>query len=52
MSATDLAKVAAQLAVELFPNEVANGTDCKNEHGRIGMPCRVCAERNDALDRT
>lgn len=32
----------------LFPDEVADGSDCRAEVGREGEPCRSCAARNTA----
>ena len=33
------------VAISLFPDDFHEG-DCKNEHGRIGEPCSICAEQN------
>jgi hypothetical protein len=30
----------------LFPSDIADGGDCRAEHGREGESCRVCAENN------
>lgn len=37
---------AVLVAARLFPDDVADGADCRAETGREGMPCRVCASRN------
>lgn len=37
---------AIMVARALFPDEIADGSDCRAEHGREGEPCRVCAENN------
>lgn len=39
---------AIAVATILFPDEVADGSDCRNEYGREGQPCRACADRNEA----
>ena len=41
-------KRARAIARRLFPDDYADGSDCRNEYGRRGEPCRVCAERNAA----
>lgn len=33
------------VALELFRDDFHEG-DCRNEYGREGQPCRVCAENN------
>jgi hypothetical protein len=45
MVTQDRAITAARL---LFPDEVADGSDCRAEIGREGEPCRSCAARNAA----
>lgn len=37
---------AIYVASKLFPDDIADGHDCKKEYGREGQPCSVCAERN------
>jgi hypothetical protein len=37
---------AIRVASALFPDEIADGGDCRAEVGREGQPCQVCAERN------
>lgn len=37
---------AIRAARLLFPDEYADGSDCRMETGREGEPCRFCAERN------
>lgn len=37
---------AIAVAKALFPDEAANGTDCRAEIGREGEPCRACADAN------
>jgi len=39
---------AARVAFELFREDATDGTDCRQEIGRIGEPCRACGERNEA----
>lgn len=39
---------AAKVAYRLFADEATDGSDCRQEIGRIGEPCRVCASRNEA----
>lgn len=39
---------AIAVATKLFPFDVADGSDCRAEHGRKGEPCNVCADRNKA----
>jgi len=39
---------AEALARRLFPDDVADGTDCRAEIGREGQPCSACASRNAA----
>lgn len=39
---------AVRVASALFPDEVADGSDCRAEVGREGEPCRACAARNAA----
>jgi hypothetical protein len=34
------------VAARLFPDDVTDGTDCKAEIGREGLPCRNCARAN------
>jgi len=34
------------IAARLFPDDVADGSDCRAEIGRDGQPCRACAEKN------
>lgn len=41
---------AIAVAAKLFPDEVADGSDCRAEVDREGIPCRVCAERNKAWE--
>lgn len=36
------ATTAARL---LFPDDYHDGSDCRNEYGREGLPCRYCAEQ-------
>ena len=38
---------AETVARALFPDEYADGSYCKKEHGRIGRPCTVCAFNNE-----
>lgn len=38
---------AIYVASKLFPDDMADGTDCRKETGREGEPCRVCAARNE-----
>src|SRR5688500_15774081 len=35
--------VAETIARLLFPGAVHDGSDCRNEIGREGQPCRICA---------
>lgn len=37
---------AMVVAARLFPNDIANGSDCRAEIGREGEPCRACNDRN------
>lgn len=37
---------AISVARALFPDEETNGSDCKGEIAREGLPCNVCASRN------
>lgn len=37
---------AIAVAVRLYPDEIADGSDCKGEIGREGEPCRICAAKN------
>lgn len=37
---------AIVVAMALFPDEVADGSDCHNQYGREGEPCEICASRN------
>ena len=37
---------AERTAAHLFADEVADGSDCRAEIGREGLPCAVCAARN------
>lgn len=37
---------AMTVAARLFPDDVADGSDCRAEVGREGKPCRACAEKN------
>lgn len=37
---------AAIAARELFPDDYADGTDCRAEIGKEGEPCSACAENN------
>lgn len=37
---------AIRVARALYPDEVADGSDCRAEIGREGEPCRACAARN------
>lgn len=39
---------AGAIAKRLFPDLVSDGTDCKAEIGREGLPCRACHEKNQA----
>lgn len=39
---------AIVVAARLFPDEVADGSDCRAEVGREGSPCRACESRNAA----
>ena len=39
-------KRAESVARLLFPDEVADGNDCRHERERIGQPCRICADGN------
>ena len=36
---------AVAVASDLFPDEIADGSDCRKEIGRVGEPCSVCAGR-------
>jgi hypothetical protein len=42
---------AIAVASALYADEIADGTDCRAEIGRIGDACRHCAERNTAWIR-
>jgi hypothetical protein len=42
---------AAHVAAALFPECKSEGTDCHNERGREGEPCRLCAERNEGWSK-
>lgn len=44
-------KRAVTIAALLFPDEVADGKDCRAEVGREGEPCRLCAERNENWEK-
>ena len=35
---------ATAVALDLFPDEFHDGSDCQSEVGRIGQPCRYCAD--------
>lgn len=37
----------AVIAAALFPDEVSDASDCLEEIGREGLPCRHCAARNE-----
>lgn len=37
---------AQAIARRLFPDLFSDGSDCKAEIGREGLPCRACAEKN------
>lgn len=37
---------AIVVASKLFADEVADGSDCRQEVGRVGLPCTACAQRN------
>ncbi len=37
---------AIYVASKLFPDDMTDGSDCKNESGRVGEPCNVCADKN------
>jgi hypothetical protein len=37
----------AHVARALFADEF-HDSDCHSEHGRVGLPCNVCAELNQA----
>lgn len=37
---------AERVARALFPGDWSDGSDCLNEQGREGMPCRICGHRN------
>jgi hypothetical protein len=39
---------AIMVATALFPDEIADGSDCRDEVGRVGLPCTYCNERNQA----
>lgn len=39
---------AIAVATALFPSEVADGSDCRAQYDRVGEPCLVCADRNQA----
>lgn len=41
---------AALVARLLFASDYSDGGDCRDEVGRKGEPCNVCAERNRAWD--
>lgn len=43
---------AKALARELFPADVHDGADCRDEAGREGEPCRVCADLAREWDAT
>lgn len=32
------------IVASLFPDDVHNGSDCRNEIGREGQRCRICEE--------
>lgn len=38
---------AERVARKLFADEIADGSDCKAEHGFVGLPCTVCAANNE-----
>lgn len=40
------APLAERLARRLFPDDVADGKDCRAEVGREGAPCGACAAAN------
>jgi hypothetical protein len=42
---------AVAVATLLFPNEVADDSDCRKEVGREGQPCMICAEKNEQWQR-
>lgn len=37
---------AIAVTAALFPDEIADGSDCRAEVGREGEPCRLCDARN------
>lgn len=37
---------AIAVAATLFPDDIADGSDCRAEHGRLGLPCNCCAYKN------
>lgn len=39
---------AEAIARRLFPDLISDGSDCKAEIGRVGLPCRPCHEKNEA----
>ena len=39
---------AEAIAKRLFPDLISDGSDCKAEIGREGLPCRPCQEKNEA----
>lgn len=42
---------AVTVARKLFPEEYSDGSDCRNEFGRIGESCRICIAKNAAWDK-
>lgn len=38
---------AESMACQLFPDEYHDGSDCKNEKGREGQPCNICASSRE-----
>lgn len=46
MAEINMRERAEVMARKLFPDDIADNSDCHNEHGREGEPCRICAEKN------
>lgn len=40
-------EMVEKIAVRLFPDDVADGSDCRREFGREGQPCMICADKNE-----
>ncbi|MCO5072091.1 MAG: hypothetical protein M9944_12875 [Rhizobiaceae bacterium] len=47
MSDTVTDEDVEKVARALFPDDIADGSDCHDEWGREGQPCSVCAGKNE-----